>query len=417
MNPENKLDRTYSIIKNPRVSVVIPCYNHATYLGEAVQSVLNQSCSDYEIIVVDDGSSDNTSQIAKSFGDQICYVYQDNAGLSAARNTGIQLARGDLIALLDADDLYEINFIKTITDHFARHPNIDGVYCGFQFVDHGNHPLPQPTGTIYSPENLYPALLKGNFFVPASMVVYKYCYETVGLFDTSLSAVEDWDRWLRISKKYNVMGISDCLVRYRIIDGSMSSNPEKMLSNRLSVIRKHFGDLSNYLEWGKVERSAYAHVYLSGLIEFIQSHNLEKAYECFRKMVIILPELVDSSDVWGELSWGDQPRGFRGDYATINIKRSEGYLLNLLDKLWRDPYILSSCTTKKYSSYANAFYSLGLRSYCGGHLRHARRYFLRAVKIDFHWMFKKELQFAFIKSLVGIRIVRWFRPHRSKLHI
>lgn len=396
--------------KSPRVSVVIPCYNHAHYLGDAIRSVLNQTYSDFEVIVIDDGSSDNTRQVAESFGDQVRYIHQDNAGLSAARNTGILAAQGDLIALLDADDLYEASFLQVIADRFVWHPDVDAVYCGFRFVDGGNKPLPQPGDKVYPPEKLYHGLLKGNFLVPASMVVYKYCYETEGLFDTGLTAVEDWDRWLKIAKKYKVLGISDRLVRYRIVHESMSSNPERMLSNRLTVIRNHVGgDLSDYLEWSNEEREAYARVYLAATVEYLQVHNFEKAYECFKKMVLILPDLFVANDVWGELSWGDQARGYRGDYVTLHIQRNESYLLSLLDKLLRDPQVPDSVTLRKSSAYANAYYSLGLRSYCGGKLQKARHYFLEAVKADFHWLFRKDLCITFLKSILGIRLVNWLR--------
>jgi glycosyltransferase involved in cell wall biosynthesis len=395
--------------KVPRVSVVIPCYNHAHYLGDAIRSVLNQTYSDFEAIVIDDGSSDNTRQVGESFGDQIRYIYQENAGLSAARNTGIHAARGELIALLDADDLYEADFLKLIVDQFDMHPDADAVYCGFRFVDGGNKPLPQTGGTVYPPERFYQILLKGNFLVPASMVVYKYCYETVGLFDPQLTALEDWDRWLQIAKIYKVLGIREPLVRYRIVHQSMSSNPGRMLSNRLAVIRNHIGDLSDNLEWSDEGREAYARVYLSGTIEYLQVHNFEKAYECFKEMVLVMPELFVAQNIWGELSWGDQIRGYRGDYATLNIQRNESYLLSLLDKLLRDPQVPNTIKYMNNSAYGNAYYSLGLRSYCGGQLQKARRYFWKAVKADFRWLFRKDLGVTFLKSILGIRLVNWLR--------
>jgi glycosyltransferase involved in cell wall biosynthesis len=397
--------------KYPRVSILIPCYNHAHYLGDAIRSVLSQTYSDFEVIVIDDGSSDNTRQVAESFGDRIRYIYQENAGLSAARNTGIQVAQGDLIALLDADDMYESEFLKTITSYFDNNEDIDAIYCGFQFVDGINKPLPQPGDTVYPSDKLYQVLLKGNFFVPASMVAHKYCYETEGLFDKSLSGVADWEMWLRITKKYKVLGIRERLVRYRIVIQSMSSNPDLMLSDRLSVIRKHIGkDLSTFMTWDKDEREAYARVYLAGTVEYLQVHNFEKAYECFKQMILIMPDLVQAEDVWGELSWGDQPRGIRGDYATLNIKRSEGYLLSLLDRLWRDADVGSSMAIRKNSTYASAYYSLGLRCYFGGELQKARRYFIRVVQVDFNWLFRKELNLIFLKSLLGLRLVNWLRP-------
>ena len=110
---------------NPLVSIIIPNYNHARYLGDAVHSVLNQDYQNFEIIVVDDGSTDNSREVARQFGEKIHYIYQENAGLSAARNTGIRVAKGSLIGVLDADDMYEPTFISTLVAVLESNPNAD----------------------------------------------------------------------------------------------------------------------------------------------------------------------------------------------------------------------------------------------------------------------------------------------------
>ena len=98
----------------PLVSVIIPNYNHAQYVGDAIRSVLAQTYRNYEIIVVDDGSTDNSRETVSQFDDQVQYIYQKNAGLSAARNTGIKASKGSLIGVLDADDMYEPDYLSTL---------------------------------------------------------------------------------------------------------------------------------------------------------------------------------------------------------------------------------------------------------------------------------------------------------------
>src|SRR5947209_609603 len=105
---------------SPAVSVIIPAYNYATYLPKAIDSVLKQRFTNYEIIVVDDGSTDNTADLIAKYGDRVRYVYQKNAGLPSARNTGIKAARGDYVGFLDADDEWHPNFLQNAMETFAR---------------------------------------------------------------------------------------------------------------------------------------------------------------------------------------------------------------------------------------------------------------------------------------------------------
>jgi glycosyltransferase involved in cell wall biosynthesis len=116
------------------VSVIIPTYNHAQYVGDAIQSVLDQEYRNFEIIVVDDGSTDDSQAVVAEFGAQVRYIWQENRGLSAARNTGIEAANGAYISLLDADDMLEPRFLGTLVSILEAEPDFAGVYCGYQFV-------------------------------------------------------------------------------------------------------------------------------------------------------------------------------------------------------------------------------------------------------------------------------------------
>ena len=223
------------------VSFVIPNYNHARYLGQAIESALGQTYPHVEVIVVDDGSIDDSRAVAAAYGDRIRYIYQRNAGLSAARNTGVQAAQGEYIALLDADDLVEPAYAERLLDVLAQVPDAAGAYCGFRFVDQDNQPLNRIEKRTTSPETLYGALLNGNYWVPESLLARRACYAAMGEFDTSLRACEDWDVWLRFSRHYSLVGIEDVLIRYRVVVGSMSSDPRRMLDNRLVVLAKHIG--------------------------------------------------------------------------------------------------------------------------------------------------------------------------------
>ena len=114
----------------PTVSVIIPTYNHGCFISDAIESVLAQTYRDVEIIVVDDGSTDGTEQIVAQFGNRVRYIWQENRGLSAARNTGIAHAKGRLINFLDADDWHAAEFLEQLITRLDANPTLDGIACG-----------------------------------------------------------------------------------------------------------------------------------------------------------------------------------------------------------------------------------------------------------------------------------------------
>src|ERR1700693_6123598 len=133
-------------------SIIIPTYNHANYISGAIQSALNQDYENVEIIVVDDGSTDNTHEIVLQFGNRGRYIRQDNHGLSAARNTGLRLARGEFVGLLDADDMYEKHYLRSLVDILENNSDMDAAYCGFRFVSETNESLFQVGTKVVSAE-------------------------------------------------------------------------------------------------------------------------------------------------------------------------------------------------------------------------------------------------------------------------
>ena len=118
------------MISSPKVSVVIPTYNYAKFISQAIDSVLNQTFTDYEIIVIDDGSSDRTLETLQTYGHKICYVTQSNKGLAAARNRGIKIARGELVVFLDADDWFLPEMLEDAVAVFANQPELGIVVSG-----------------------------------------------------------------------------------------------------------------------------------------------------------------------------------------------------------------------------------------------------------------------------------------------
>ncbi len=399
--------------KNPLVSVVIPNYNHARFLGDAIRSVLNQDYRNFEVIVVDDGSTDNSGEVAAVFGDSIRYIYQTNAGLSAARNTGIRAAKGSLIGVLDADDMYEPMFLDTLVNALESDPDADGVYCGYQFVDETNNLLPQIENRPVTSDRLYEALLDGNFLVPESMFLRRYVYDEAGLFDESLRACEDWDVWLRAAKKYRIIHAPRILTRHRILAGSMSTDPLRMLTNRLAVLKKHVGG-EPLVEGSSILHRAYGRAYLGSCVEYLQYGDPDRAYQCFQKMANICPELLTEVDTFYQLGCGDQPKGRMGDLASLNVKRNSIPLLVMMKSLFVDAGTGNAVKRLERASYAKAFYSLGLLAYGTREFGEARRFFLRAVLNDLKLAFNRQIVSLWVKSLLSPKMVDWLKSFRQR---
>jgi glycosyltransferase involved in cell wall biosynthesis len=200
-----------NLSKNPAVSVIIPTYNRGWILREAIDSVLAQDYRDYELIVVDDGSTDDTRQILGSYGRQIIVLQQPNQGVSAARNRGIAESRAQLVAFLDSDDLWLPQKLARQVAFFQSNP--EALICQTEetWVRNGVRVNPKKrhqkhTGMIFEPS------LALCLVSPSAVMIRKPLFDAVGLFDESLPACEDYDLWLRVSCRYPVFLLDESLI-------------------------------------------------------------------------------------------------------------------------------------------------------------------------------------------------------------
>lgn len=221
------------------VSVVIPVYNGADYILEAIDSVRNQTFRASEIIVVDDGSTDGTPEKVKSLPG-VTLVVQANRGPSAARNRGASVASGDWIAFLDADDLWYPEKLKIQSELFSDDTAL--VYCNRTNIgDLGGLSVLQSDGvTLYEGEVFKNLLEKGNFITTSSVVINRRVFQACGGFceDEGILGVEDWDLWLQASRFGKVRRSMEPLVQYRIHSRGISRNIERMCSAQLRVLQR-----------------------------------------------------------------------------------------------------------------------------------------------------------------------------------
>jgi glycosyltransferase involved in cell wall biosynthesis len=219
------------------VSVVIPTHNRAGMVGEAIESVLNQDFPDYEVIVVDDGSTDDTPDILCSFGGRIEVIRQENRGVSAARNRGIHCASGELIAFLDSDDLWLPGKLAAQVEFFQHHP--DAVICQTEeiWVRNGRRVNPgfrhkKRSGMIFEPS------LALCLVSPSAVMIRRKLFDTVGVFDESLPACEDYDLWLRIGLHHPVHLIDAPLIIKRGGHADQLSGAPGLDRFRIASLRK-----------------------------------------------------------------------------------------------------------------------------------------------------------------------------------
>ena len=225
-------------------TVVITCFNQAHFLREAIESALRQSYRDLEIVLVDDGSTDNTSQVAAAYS-SVCYVHQDNCGLSAARNAGFKQSNGQYLVFLDADDRLLTNAVEAGVQHLRAHPDCAFV-AGHYSVIGSNGDLKLQAGRAPMGQDPYAELLRGNYIGMHATVMYRRAiFDRVGSFDTSLKACEDYDLYLRIARVQRFFCYDMVVAEYRHHSGAMSRNRPLMLSASLHVLRSQRKYLSN----------------------------------------------------------------------------------------------------------------------------------------------------------------------------
>ena len=250
----------------PSISAIIPAYNAEPFLARAIESVLGQTCPPMELIVVDDGSTDGTGDVARRFGDRVRFFHQENAGVSAARNLGIEKARGEWIAFLDADDWWEPHRLESQVAILKRHPDL--MWASGRFVDM----MPGDVRVVHPPEHLYADMLADgcyfpDFYEPAlagvrfcsnTMLIRKTALTAIGGFDVRLPTAEDRDVWYRLADRFRAIGYATLpgSVYDHRHEGAVARNAAVLASDLVRVMIR-FGERGpspDRRPWGVRER-------------------------------------------------------------------------------------------------------------------------------------------------------------------
>jgi len=249
----------------PKVSIVIPAYNAMNYLPDTVDNLLKQTYDYFEVIIVNDGSSDNIEKWFSQIQDErIKLISQQNQGAGIARNTGIVNAKGEYIAFLDTDDIWEPTKLEKQVNVLEENPQVGLVYTWVEYVNETG----QSTGRILKHQtegNVWEKLIECNLIECGSVaMIRRSCFDDVGIFDKSLSSfVEDWDMWLRIASRFSFKVVKEVLVYYRQHSNSGSKNWQAMEENYKIVIDKAFNDAPDRLKYLRNKSYAYAYFCLA----------------------------------------------------------------------------------------------------------------------------------------------------------
>ncbi|HMK54619.1 MAG TPA: glycosyltransferase [Methanobacteriaceae archaeon] len=229
---------------HPTVSVVLPTYNRATVVGDAIKSVLDQTFCDLELIVVDDGSTDNTLEVVNSFkDDRVQYVtHSTNKGAASAMNTGIRASRGDYVSIQNSDDYWLPDKIENEIKAFEGSDSTLGVvYSGVCQIKNDKQTYIPGPGVKKKEGYIHGEILGGNF-VNGLSLMKKECFQKAGFYDENLPGLEDWELYIRISKYYQFKFVDKPLIRATISHDSLSGKASVFIDSAKIIVEKNYDD-------------------------------------------------------------------------------------------------------------------------------------------------------------------------------
>ena len=283
----------------PLVSVVIPTYNRAGYLREAIESVRAQTFGDWELLIVDDASTDGTRELVESYAQQsphIRYLWQDNRERAAARNAGIRAAQGQYVALLDSDDVWLPQHLERCLEEFRGCPEAGVVYSGSYFVDAdgrivGRQRLRRPQGTLA--EQMVATYNSGGCNA-SSCVAQRYVFSRVGVFneDPLLSGSEDWELWVRLAAQAIFRTTRVHTVHVRLHRGMSSAQTERMRVSMTKALDLIYANADVCGRLAPVRARAYSSLYTTIAINDYAEGNMRSARNYLRRAALADPWCV-----------------------------------------------------------------------------------------------------------------------------
>jgi glycosyltransferase involved in cell wall biosynthesis len=379
--------------KSPAVSVIIPTHNRAHIIPQTIDSVLAQTFRDFEIIVIDDGSTDDTSAVLqKRYGEKITCIRTKNCGLSAARNRGITAARGQYIAFLDDDDAWLPDKLKLQTALMQNNPSLGLVYCGCYTIAADDTVISE-TRPLKRGE-LFEDLLRSNDIVgsASAVLVAGSLFSKAGCFDETLTACEDWDMWIRIARDFPIDFIDKPLVMVRRHHTSMQQNILNMEQATFSVLNKYWTEQA--LEQGLKEKKRG--VYSAHCVNFAWKYYGAGDMRSFNRL---LNQALECHPLHAIFTAGD------------DLPAKEKAVLEVYRDFWNCHPQLSALKGKALAQY---YYELGWAYYGCGDVKNFRRCIRCAWRGSFMDV-PVRLLLPFAKSFLGKGVSDTIHAIRKKI--
>lgn len=262
---------------NSLVSIITPTYNRAGFIGEAIKSVLAQSYPHFELIVVDDGSVDDTRAIIEAFGDErIRYFYQENQGQSVARNLGLGEASGAFICFLDSDNVWFPDKLEKSLEVLQARPEVDIVYGDCVTIDEQGREISRKNMRRHSGRIAH-LMLKDNFVSMNTTMTRRRCFDEMGGFSGRRRVADDYDLWLKFSARYQFCYIPEYMAYYRVMDDQISSDKVNRFRTNEAIVRDFLRDYPEAVS-AKEAREGLSAFYLRKARHFASVRNRAESF-------------------------------------------------------------------------------------------------------------------------------------------
>lgn len=374
----------------PKVSVIIPAFNRAQYISKALESVLAQTYGNYEIVVVDDGSTDATVAALEPYRERISYIYQPNRGVSAARNTGIAASCGEFLAFLDSDDLFLSDKLAAQVAFLDGNSQVDLVASGWTHIDQEGAPLDRAEPWLHSERLDLATLLTSCPFILQSSLVRREWLEQVRGFDEELRRAEDWDLFLRLAHEGCQMAwLRQPVCLYRIHPNSLSNAITLHKQSHFLVLDKYFANLPMDDPLHGQRLRLYATTHLQFIGRELGAGNVDEARAGLEKAVEYDPTLVDSNDE--RILWA---------LATVGTYTSDpDAFLDMAFESLQDTALPSLADKPKAKAMVRMHYFY--KAYREGNWPVARRRFPAAVVHDPKWLMNRGAVRMWLDTVIG----------------
>lgn len=256
-----------------RITVIIPTYNRAQKIKKSIRSVLDQTYDDFNLIIVDDCSNDDTEAVVSRISDEriIYHRLSENRGAAGARNVGANLANTEFIAFQDSDDEWLSDKLEKQINYMDEHPDFGMVYGKMRVISSDNtYEFPNEAVLGNLKGHIYPWLLKRNTVGTPVMFIRKECYDKIGGFDTNLRCLEDWEFAIRFSKLFEIGYIDDVLIHSFLSEGGVSRNIGAYYETRCKILSRYKEDIIDFGFFDEIVTDIFTRAEKSGILPQVQ---------------------------------------------------------------------------------------------------------------------------------------------------